>query len=75
MRIYFPTGGYVIIDSGFYVLKGLIELMKKVGFAYAVIKKRRYWLSTVPGKEMKDNFGDGEGGLTDAKHGTIDYVV
>jgi hypothetical protein len=49
---YFATGRYVVLDSGFCVLKGLIEL-KKVGlFACAVIKKRRYWPAYVPGEAI-----------------------
>ena len=50
MKGYFATGRYVIIDSSFCVLKGLIQLRKKVVFACAVIKKIRYWPSMVPGK-------------------------
>ena len=42
MKSYFNTGRYVIIDSGLYILKGLIQLRKKVIFACDVIKKRRY---------------------------------
>ena len=37
----FSTGRYIIIDSSFCVLKGLIQLMKKIIFACAVIKKIR----------------------------------
>ena len=37
----FPTGGFVIIDSGLYVLKGLLKLSKKGVFVCSVIKKRR----------------------------------
>ena len=43
LSTYFTTGRYVVLDSGFCVLRALIEL-KKVGlFACAVIKKQRYW--------------------------------
>ncbi len=39
---YFASGQFVVLDSGFCVLKALVQL-KKVGmFACAVIKKRRY---------------------------------
>ena len=41
MRSYFATGRYVILDSGFCVLKGLIQLWKKGIFAHAVINNRR----------------------------------
>ena len=57
MKIYFSTGRYIILDSGIYVLKGLIHLSKKGVSACAVINKRRYWPSMVPGIEIGDNFG------------------
>ena len=41
MKIYFATGRYLIIDSGLYVLKGLLKLSKKGVFVCSVIKKRR----------------------------------
>ena len=40
MKSYFDTGRYVILNSGFCVLKGLIMLSKKSVFPYAFIKKR-----------------------------------
>ena len=58
MKSYFSTSGYVILDSSFCVLKGLIKFRKKFFFACVVIKKRRYWLFVVPGKEMEDHFGE-----------------
>ena len=42
MKSYFATGRYVILDSGFCVLKWLILLIKKGFFACDVISKRRY---------------------------------
>ena len=57
MNSYFATDRYVILDSGFCVLKGLVQLRKKVIFACAIVKKRRYWPSMVSGKEMEDHFG------------------
>ena len=67
MKSYFATGSYVILDYGFCVLKGLIQLRKKGIFAYAIIKKRRYWPSI-----MEDNFGSMEVGETDAIQGIVD---
>ena len=58
MKSYFSTGIYVIIDSGFCVLKGLIGLRKKGLFSCDVVKKRRYWPSMVPSKYMEDNLGE-----------------
>ena len=37
MKIYFATGRYTILDSGFSVFTGLIQLRKKGIFAYYVI--------------------------------------
>ena len=62
MKIYFCTGRYLIIDYGFCFLKGLIHLKKKGIFACAVIKKRRYRPSVVPGKYMEDLLGGVEVG-------------
>ena len=74
-KIYFDTYMYVIIDSGFCVFKGLIQLKKKVIFPCAVIKKRRYWTSMVSGKEVEDNFGYVEVGETDTIQGTVDDFI
>ena len=41
INIYFATGRYVILDSGFCALKGLIQLNKEGGFACNVINNRR----------------------------------
>ena len=57
MKIYFFTGGYLILDYGFCLLKGLIQLRKKFVFACSDMKKRIFWNYMVPGKEMEDNFG------------------
>ena len=62
MRSYFATGRYVILDSGFCVLKGLVHLRKMGDFACDIIKNRRYWPSMVSGKDIKDNFGEVEVG-------------
>ena len=75
MRIYFSSDKYVILYSDFCVFKGFIQLMKKGIFACAVIKKRRYWTSMVPGKYMEDHFGKVEMGETDSIQGTVDDVI
>ena len=60
LQSYFATGRYVILDSGFRVLKALVQL-KKVGlFACAVIKKRRYWPAFVPGEAINREFDNQE---------------
>ena len=55
-RPIWSTGKVVILDSGFCVLKGIIELMKKGVFASALIKKRRYWPKDVPGDDIRRAF-------------------
>ena len=76
LKSYFSTGRYVILDSGFCVLKALIELKKKGVYACALIKKRRYWPTMFPGEEVKEHFNM-EGvnvGDTDAISGIMDGV-
>ena len=75
MKSYFTTGRYLIIDSGFCALKGLIQLMKKVFFSFAVINKRRYWPSMVPDKETEGDFGKVEVGEIYDKQVTVDDVI
>ena len=75
MKSYFYTGRYVTLDSGFYVMKVLIQLRKKGDFACSVINKRRYRHSMVPGEETEDSFGGVEVVETDAIHGTVDDVI
>ena len=43
------SGKLVVLDSGFCVLQGLVELKKLGVFAHALIKKRRYWPKHVKG--------------------------
>ena len=55
---YFAMGRYVVLGSGFCVLRALIEL-KKVGlYVCAVIRKRRFWPAMVPGDKMLQAFED-----------------
>ena len=64
----------VILDSGFCVLKALIEL-KKIGvFASALIKKRRYWPKFVPGDTIDKHFEDKEVGETDSLNGQLEGI-
>jgi hypothetical protein len=67
LKSYFSSGCYVILDSGFCVLKAIIAL-KTVGglFAGALIKKRRYWSTLVPGKAIIDYFATKAVGAVDA---------
>ena len=74
LECYFVTGQYVILDSGFCVLKALVEL-KKVGlFACAMIEKRRYWPAKVPGDAMTDAFDEAQVRDSRAISGVLDGV-
>ncbi len=55
----FATGRYVVLDSDFCVLKAIVALKKHGVFAGALIKKRRYWPTLIPGNAMQSMF-DGE---------------
>lgn len=55
-RQLYGTGKVVILDSGFCVLQGIIELAKHGVFASALIKKRRFWPKFIPGDEIKAHF-------------------
>ena len=68
----FFKGFIVILDSGFCVLKGIIELHKKCVFASALIKKRRYWPKFIRGEEIKVHFADKDVGDADSWAGVLD---
>ena len=51
-EVLYNTGKVVILNSGFCVLQGLIELRKVGVFASAVIKERKYWPKLCPGKAI-----------------------
>ena len=76
LKLYFHTGKYVVLDSGFCVLKGIIKLREMGLFACALIKKRQSWPVGVPGDAMQARF-DRPGvnvGDVDAVSGTQDGV-
>ena len=66
------TGKLVILDSGFCVLKAIIELRKVGVFASAVIKKRKYWPKGIPGDKIKEHFENCIVGDDDALAGRCD---
>ena len=70
----FNLGMMVILDSGFCVLKGIVELQKNGVYTSALIKKRRYWLKYICGEDIKSHFADKEVGVTDACAGKLDGV-
>ena len=50
------SGKAVLLDSGFCVTKGIIELDTKVFNAEYLIKKRCYWTKGVPGDLIDTQF-------------------
>ena len=70
----YSRGFVVILDSGFCVLQGIIELRKRGVFAAAVIKKRKYWPKHVPGDAMDARMVAKEVGECDSLPGTLDGV-
>lgn len=67
-------GSIVVLDSGFCVLKGIIELKKLGIYAAALIKKRRYWPKYIDGNRIQDYFKDKEVGFSNAWKGRMDNV-
>jgi hypothetical protein len=68
------TGKALVLDSGFCVLQGIVELKKKGVFAAALIKKRRYWPKHVDGDGVKAHFDSKEVGSVDVLNGELDNV-
>ena len=64
----------VILDSGFCVLKGIVELHKKGVFASALIKKKRYWPKYIHGDGVKEHFNDKEVGDANSWGGKLEGV-
>jgi hypothetical protein len=77
LQSYFHTARYIVLDSGFCALKGIIELRKNGLFGCALIKKRRYWPAGVPVDAMQQFF-DADGvdvGDNHAIVGTMDGLA
>ena len=68
------SGKLVVLDSGFCVLQGLVELKRLGVFAHALIKKRRYWPKHVKGDDIIQHFANKEVGSADALQGQLDGV-
>ena len=56
LESYFHTARYIVLNSGFCVLKGIIKLRKTGLFGCALIKKRRYWPAGILGNAMQQFF-------------------
>lgn len=68
------SGKIVVLNSGFCVLKALIELRKIGVYAAAVIKKRRYWPKFCPGDMIDEYMKSYEIGNCTSLRGTIDGI-
>ncbi len=75
LKSYFGTGKYIILDSGFCVLKALIDLKRHGLFACALIKKRCFWPTGVPGIAMDNHMAGSEVGSVDAIQGSMEGVL
>ena len=64
----------VVLDSGFCVLKGIVELWEKDIFAAALIKKCHYWLKVVKGEDIKEYFRTKDASTVDDMKGELDNV-
>ena len=70
----FNTGKIVVLDSGFCVLKGLVELKKRGVFAHAVIKKRKYWPKYIEGDAIDKEMATKDVGSVGVLSGKLDNV-
>ena len=59
----FGKGNMVVLDSGFCVLKGIMEL-----------KKQKYWPKYIKGEAIKQHFDMKQGGDCDSWKGNMDEV-
>ena len=64
----------VIMDSGFCVTKGLVDLHKKGVLGAALIKKHRYWSANIKGDTTDAHFSSKEVGNVDAAK-QVEYGV
>ena len=70
----YHNGFVVLLDSGFCVLKGIIELRKKGVFASALIRKWCYWPKYIKVDDIKAHFDNKNVGDADSWPGTLDNI-
>ena len=68
----FTKGYVVVLDSGFCVLMGIVELKKRGVYASALIKKCRYWPKYIKGDDIKSHFDGKDVGDCDSWKGQMD---
>ena len=69
-----PRGNVVILDSGFCILNGIVELKKCGVYTSALIKKRKYWPKYIKGDAIRDCFNNKNVGDCDSWKGTMEEV-
>ena len=52
------TGKFVLMESGFYVLVGIIAMHNFGVYGQSLIKKQRYWPKNVPGDAIDSYFAN-----------------
>ena len=62
----FEKGNMVVLDSGFCVLKGIVELKKHGVYASTLLKKQKYWPKYIKGDAIKEHFDDKDVGDCDS---------
>ena len=70
----YNTGRIIVLDSGFCILQGIIELRKLGLFAHAVIKKRRYWPRYVKGNDIDAHMSNMDVGTQQVMSGKLDSL-
>ena len=70
----FAKGMVVILDSGFCVLRGMIELKKRGVYASTLIKKHKYWPKHIKGAEIKVHFDGKDVGDCNSWKGMMEEV-
>ena len=67
-------GAVVILDSGFCVLKGIVEFKKRGIYASALIKKRKYWPKYIKGDVIRQHFDEKAVSDCDSWKGNMEEV-
>jgi hypothetical protein len=71
---FMSSGKALVLDSGFGVLKAIIELHKAGGYAVACFKKKRYWPWGINGEELLAKVSSKPVGTTFTHQGTLQDV-
>ena len=67
----FNSGRYVVVDSGFCVLKAIVALYKKGIYAGTLMKKHQLWPSLVPADAIDSRFMGKSPGECETISGTL----